>query len=144
MERIKSSTRTQGSASELKPVYPKADLRCRPLDRADSLGSGASSRIPDHRDTPSGAKFVQELDPLAGHAIVEKADTPVTFPPGLAREATSPAPIGSADDMMIGMVAAVAFFAATAPLVSGATITSGRALASSSAITASRSRSPAA
>ncbi len=71
-ERLDHAVDVSG-ASDLKPVYPKAEIRCRPLDRADASGGGSGSRIPDHRDAPGGPDFAQQLDPLAGDAIVEES-----------------------------------------------------------------------
>jgi hypothetical protein len=58
------------------------------------------------------AKFPEQLQSLA-RQIGAVAETPVRFPPGRARLATSPVANGSATDMTIGMVA-VAFLAAWA------------------------------
>jgi hypothetical protein len=54
----------------------------------------------------------------------ERAESPVTLPPGRAKLATKPAPTGSAEvAMMIGTLV-VAFFAARAAGVPETTITS--------------------
>jgi hypothetical protein len=61
---------------DLKPMYPKTELRCRQVDHAHSRVGGAGGRIPDHRDGFGGTDFVQQLDPLAADAIVEGARHP--------------------------------------------------------------------
>src|SRR5262245_48246626 len=114
---------------------------------SNSLGECLAERIgrkTQDRDTlafgNTSRTTSRSLEPNSG--LLE--ETPVTFPPGRARLATSPVPTGSPTGAMTIGISCVAFFAAIADGVSEATMMSTLARTRSVASSGSRFASPSA
>ena len=132
---------------------PRAPTTCSstPSVRAASvtiLTAGSARRIrriPEKGD-PLRARdrLLEQLQLLGEDSQDGTPVTPVTFPPGRAKLAMSPSPMGSGTPHMTMGIVLVAFFAALADAVGAATITCGSSRTSSAARAGSRSNFPSA